>query len=172
MSSNCLVLIDIQNGFITDETKHIPIDVKNFIEKNKMRFSDIVATAYINHENSGCYKLGNWKDCMAGTEESEVVDILKPYITRTFMKDTYTCFTPEFTDYIKTHKYDKVYFCGIDTGCCVLASVFSCYDMVQDCAVISDLCGSVNGQTSWNSAIQLLKENITEERLISSLAFL
>ena len=110
MSNNCLVLIDIQNGFITDETKNIPDKVKNFIEKNKMKFKDIIATAYINHENSGCYKLGDWKDCMAGTQESEIVSCLKPYITQTFIKDTYTCFTPEFTEYIKVRKYDKVYF--------------------------------------------------------------
>ena len=42
------------------------------------------------------------------------------------------------------------------------------YDSVQDCAVISDLCASTLGEEKHRNAIDLLKDNITAERVIGS----
>ena len=97
---NCLVIVDLQNAFINENTAHLPHKIAEFISSH---------------------------DC-----------------------------------------FDKMYFCGVNTDCCVLATVFSCYDSVQDCAVISDLCASTLGEEKHRNAIELLKDNITAERVVES----
>ena len=87
---------------------------------------------------------------------------------RSFDKTTYSGLTSEFRNFIKNECFDKMYFCGVNTDCCVLATVFSCYDSVQDCAVISDLCASTLGEEKHRNAIDLLKDNITAERVVGS----
>ena len=75
-----------------------------------------------------------------------------------FINENTAHFPHKIAEFISSHDcFDKIYFCGVNTDCCVLATVFSCYDSVQDCAVISD-----------RNAIDLLKDNITAERVVGS----
>ena len=61
-----------------------------------------------------------------------------------------------------------IVFCGVNTGCCVLASVMNAYDSVFDVTVIEDLCASTSGVASHEAGIQILKECITKDRVITS----
>lgn len=160
-----LVIIDMQNGFINEETAHLVPEMVAFIQVNKDKFDDIVGTRYINHENTACYRFEGWKECMEGTEDAEIVPELLPYFTRVFDKHQYTCWNKEFIEYAKD--FDKLYFMGVNTGCCVLHSAFDAYNNLQDCAVIRDLCGSTSGASSHAAAIQVLEECITKERVLA-----
>jgi len=164
---NCLVIVDMQNGFINENTVHLPHKIAEFIS-SRNDFESIIATRYCNTAETACYRLGNWKECMAGTYDAELVSEIAPYVTQIFDKTTYSGFTSAFRDFIKKEHFDKLYFCGVNTDCCVLATVLSCYDSVQDCAVISDLCASTLGEEKHQNAIELLKDNITEERVSES----
>lgn len=46
----------------------------------------------------------------------------------------------------------------LNTGCCVLHSVFDSYNDLVDSVVIEDLCGSTFGNNSHECDIQILKE--------------
>ena len=50
----------------------------------------------------------------------------------------------------------------------ILILLMISYDSVQDCAVISDLCASTLGEEKHRNAIDLLKDNITAERVVGS----
>lgn len=160
-----LVIIDMQNGFINKSTEHLVGEMVAFIEKNKGRFDDIVGTRYMNNENTACYRFEGWKECMEGSKEAEMVPELEKYCSRIFDKNQYTCWNKEFQEYAKP--FDKLFFIGVNTGCCVLHSVFDAYNNLQDCAVIKDLCGSTSGRNSHEAALQVLEECITKERVIS-----
>lgn len=162
----CLVVIDMQNGFIKQGTEHLPNRIIEFIEHSS--FERIVATRYCNTFETACYKLGNWKECMVGTYDVEIIPQIRPFVYRVFDKTTYSGFTAEFKEFLKNEKFDRLYFCGVNTDCCVLATVISCYDNVQDCIVLADLCASTLGEIKHNHALDLLRDNITPERVINS----
>lgn len=150
---------------MNDQVKHLPKNIAEFIENHRI-FDNIVATRYCNNSNTACYKLGSWKECMYGTSDVDLSPFIVPYVKRIFDKTTYSGFTPEFKEFLLNENFDKVYFCGVNTDCCVLATVFSCYDNIQDCAVIADLCASTLGQKKHEHAIELMKDNITPQRIV------
>lgn len=170
MTKKCLVIVDMQLGFINEHTKDLPEKIADFINNHSV-FNCIVATRYCNTQLTACYKLGSWKECMKGTTDIKLSPVINSYVQKIFDKNTYSGFTDEFKLFLQSKKFDKVYFCGVNTDCCVLATVFSCYDSVQDCAVIEDLCASTLGKEKHNHAIELLSDNITPSRIINSTDF-
>ena len=70
--------------------------------------------------------------------------------------------------FISDNGYDMIYFAGVNTGCCVLHSVYDCYNDVVECRVIEDLCGSTSGHELHREAIDVIKSCITDGRVISS----
>lgn len=164
---NCLVIVDMQNGFINENTSHLPHKIAEFISTHNC-FDMISATRYCNTPDTACFKLGGWRECMSGTYDADIAAEIKPYVQRIFDKTTYSGFTAEFKQFINNEGFDRLYFCGVNTDCCVLATVFSCYDSVMDCAVIADLCASTLGNVKHENALELLRDNITNQRVISS----
>lgn len=167
MGKKCLIIVDMQRGFLNQYTQDLPGKIAQFIQHHPA-IDSIVATRYNNTPETACYKLGQWKSCMAGTPDTELSAEIRPYVQRIFDKNTFSGFTPELKTFLQQNAFQKVYFCGVNTDCCVLATVFSCYDNVQDCTVISDLCGSTLGEKSHHHALTLLQENITSQRVIAS----
>ena len=169
MNKNCLVIVDMQKGFINEHTAHLSRKIADFLEHHQ--FDSIIATRYCNSKNTACYQLGKWFDCMEGTPSAEIVPEILPYINRIFDKRTFSGFTPELQSFLKQEQFSRLFFCGVNTDCCVLATVFSCYDNVIDCIVIEDLCASTLGILQHRNAIVLLKDNITENRIITTQTF-
>ena len=166
---NCLVLIDLQNGFKNNNTEVIFERIKSFISDNNSIFNHIVATKYINNPQTPCYKFEGWKGCMKGSQEAELVDWLinNKSVEKVFDKSVYSCFNDEFKNNLKDKNIGKVYFVGVNTDCCVLHSVLDCYNDLVDCCIIQDLCGSTSGKKSHDCAIHILENCITKERVIS-----
>lgn len=167
-TQSALVIVDMQKEFINRNTKDVPGRIEKFLEKRADAFSLIIGTQYVNHEGTACYQYEGWKKCMVGDDGTELCHELREYMDCVVQKDKYTCYTDEFQKILKQHGIKKVYFCGVNTGCCVLHSVLDCYEDVMDCYVISDLCGSTSGKHYHDISIDLLGTLITKERLISS----
>lgn len=163
----CLVIVDLQNGFINESTAHLPEKIARFISSSK-DLDSVVATRYCNTPETACYKLGSWKECMDGTYDADIVQNIRSCVQRFFDKTTYSGFTSEFREFLQNESFSKLYFCGVNTDCCVLATVLSCYDSIQDCTVIADLCASTLGEAKHQHALDLLRDNITPERVVNS----
>lgn len=168
MNRKCLIIVDMQIGFINKYTVSLPEKIAQFIESHPS-IDSIIATRYCNTSETACYKLGKWKNCMKGTPDADLSPQIIPYVQRIFDKNTFSGFTPELKAFLKRNAFDMVYFCGVNTDCCVLATIFSCYDSVQDCAVISDLCASTLGEEKHCNALELIRDNLTSQRVINSL---
>ena len=167
MGNILFLIIDMQNGFINGYTKDLPEKILEF--QNKIRDSVITAgTRYVNHKGTACYVFENWKSCMEGTEEAEIVPELRGCMSQVFDKDKYSCWNEEMKQFIRDNGVEKIYFAGVNTGCCVLNSVLDCYNDVVDCTVIEDLCGSTSGIKEHEAALTVLRSCITQERGISS----
>lgn len=167
MNKRCLIIVDMQIGFINKYTVSLPEKIAQFI-KTHPSIDSVIATRYCNTTETACYKLGNWKECMKGTSDADLSPQIIPYVQRVFDKSTFSGFTTELKKFLNQNAFDKIYFCGVNTDCCVLSTIFSCYDSVQDCTVIGDLCASTLGEQKHYNALELMRDNITSHRVINS----
>ena len=126
----------MQKGFINHETEEIPGIIKLFLNQKGNLFSCIIGTQYVNNKNTACYQYEGWKECMEGEEKTEICSELKDSMDYIIKKDKYTCYTDEFLRILADNHISRMYFCGVNTGCCVLHSVLDCYEDVMDCYVI------------------------------------
>lgn len=168
MKRKALVVIDMQMGFMNEHTDHLEQKISDFIELHGEEFSVIIGTKYINNENTACYIFEKWTQCMADTVETYLVPKVSSKVEKIFEKSVYSCYSVEFKEYLKAMQIEEVYMCGVNTGCCVLHSAFDAYNDLVSCYVIADLCGSTSGNQSHECALQVLRECITEQRVINS----
>ena len=168
MSRIMIAVIDMQNGFMNEYTEGIDRKILDFLEAIKEKDVCVVGTRYVNHEHTPCYVFEGWKDCMEGTKEAQVLDTLCPSLQRIFDKDKYSCWNGEMKQFVKEQGIEKIYFTGVNTGCCVLHSAFDCYNDLVDCSVIEDLCGSTSGPAEHEAALVVLRSCITKERVVTA----
>lgn len=167
MGNILFMIIDMQNGFINNFTEGLVEKMHDF----QVSIADRVITAgtrYVNHERTACYVFEGWKSCMAGSEDAEIVPELRGCMQRVFDKDKYSCWNEEMKEFVRNHEIEKIYFAGVNTGCCVLHSAMDCYNDLVDCAVIEDLCGSTSGIEEHEAALVVLRGCITKERVITA----
>lgn len=167
MKKTLFLIIDMQNGFINRNTEGIDNRILKFLDRIRDRVI-AAGTRYVNHEHTACYIFEGWKSCMAGTEEAEVIPTLRPFMARVFDKNKYSCWNDEMKAFIRDNEIEKVYFAGVNTGCCVLHSVFDFYNDLVDCSVIEDLCGSTSGVREHEAALIVLRSCITDGRVITA----
>ena len=167
MGKILLLIIDMQNGFINNFTAGLVGKILEF--HSRVNANVITAgTRYVNHKHTACYMFEEWKSCMEGSEEAETVPALRGCMMRVFDKDKYSCWNEELKTFVREHESRKIYFAGVNTGCCVLNSALDCYNDLVDCAVIEDLCGSTSGTEEHEAALTVLRSCITPGRVITS----
>jgi nicotinamidase-related amidase len=165
VKNRALVVIDIQNGFMNHSTNHIPEQLNRFINNYGYSFHKIIATQYVNNENTPCYIFEGWKDCMEGSKDAELIDFKHDVV---FKKPVYSCYNDEFKKYLKENDINELYMCGVNTGCCVLHSAFDSYNDLVSTYILADLCGSTSGFQPHLNALQVLRECITKQRVIDT----
>ncbi len=158
----CLVIIDVQNGFLTDETRHVLNKIKTTIENKQ--YEHIVATRFVNSSKSPHYLLTKW-DQMMDENSQALAQIVKDSAERVFDKDTNSCFTEEFVTYISDEKIEKLVFLGIDTDCCVLKSAYDSFDRKIPFEVLTECCASTGGEDIHNFACQIMLRNFGGEHI-------
>lgn len=155
--SSCLVIIDVQNGFLTKDTEFVADKILNLIDDRN--FDYIVGTQFFNYNGSPFTRLLDWKGCMSGNA-IKMDDRLYEKCNKVFLKSTYSCFTEDFIGYINSKKVSKLYFVGIDTDCCVLKSAVDAFERNLDFEVLLDYCASTGGIDSHNAGVAVLKRLI------------
>ena len=122
---SCLVVIDVQQGFITPDTAHIPERICSLIKA--VPFDHVIATRFINEEGSPFVELMGWRGMM--TEgECALCQGIGPRAERVFTKYGYSCFIDEFSRFLVANQVTDLAFAGIDTDCCVLQSAVDAFE--------------------------------------------
>ena len=139
-----LVLIDVQNGFMNNYTKDIPKKIKKFCENNKD--FNVIATRYINSKFSPCTTITKWYEMYEEDKYSiDLCNEIKDLPIKVFDKGTYSCFTEEFKLFIEQNEIKELYFAGVNSNCCVLASIFQSFDLEIVPYYLKDLCATTDG---------------------------
>lgn len=155
----CLVIIDVQKGFLTEDTAFVPEKIRDLI--NKRKFDKVVATRFINSKESPHYIFTQW-DKMMDAESQSLDHFVAQLAEKVFDKNINTCFTDEFLKYVEKEHFDKLCFVGIDTDCCVMKSAFDSFDRKIPFEVLTEYCASTGGKAMHDAACQIMKRSLGE----------
>ena len=150
---NCLIVIDMQNDFITGslgskEAEAIVPRVKERIEKAFKDSEDIYFTKDTHFENYMNTKEGEFlpvKHCIEGTFGHDICDELKPYekiAKEIFIKNTFG-----YKDFPKfLADYDKITIIGLCTDICVVSNaiLIKAFYPEKDIIVEKNLCAGTS----------------------------
>lgn len=159
--TSLLLVIDVQNNFINENTKKIPNRIIKLIKDNK--FNYVVFTKFINDRSSNFYKILNYKGCIEENDKKIVIDTKDNKILE---KRTYTALNKELIDYIEKNKINTIYVCGIDTDACVLKTAIDLFESNYNVKVIESCCMSHSGKKYHKYAIKMLKKLIGIENIL------
>lgn len=162
-ANRCLLVVDVQNGFISQRTHYITRRIKSLLEKGL--FDPVVFTRFINTPDSSCSRLLGWNGMFA-SEETEISSLLQPFAKNIYNKSTYTALTEELSQFLKLHNIATVFICGIDTDCCVLATAIELFDLGIRPYVLKHYSASNGGYNSTMAALTVLDRLIGSHHII------
>jgi nicotinamidase-related amidase len=160
-SSVLLLIVDVQQAFISAETQHILPKIQELLPG----YAHIAATQFYNPTVSNYRDLLNWQDC--GKHEpgfSLALDL--PDRVMIFQKHSYSCLTRGLRQVFLDLKIQEVHLCGLDTDACVLSTAMGIFDANLRPVVISSACASSGGIALHNNAITMLQRNIGAKQVL------
>lgn len=138
-----LLIIDVQKGFINENNRQMLKSIENIVGQ----FDTIIATQFVNNENSQYVKLLNW-NAMLEPEETDFAFKL-PKETQIIKKTSYGLPDDVFDKQglmvgkdIVVPKGSEIYLCGTDYDACVLAVAYQLFDNGFAPKIISSCIGS------------------------------
>ena len=168
--SNTLVLVDMQNGFLrTDETKELEQRVETLLGRGI--FDAVVATRFLNNDNSMHQRMFGWGRLKAESERSIPEGIAK-HVDSIEDKYVYSCVNTGFLQrlaQLNGGKYpEKVFVAGVDTDCCVLSTATALFDSNIRPIVLVEYCRSNGGEEQHKAGLACMRRLIGEGQLIDA----
>ncbi|MGI8405745.1 MAG: cysteine hydrolase family protein [Thermomicrobiales bacterium] len=159
-----LLIVDLQEGFINDFTRHIPGRVKALIERDD--YAPLLFTRFINVEGSPFRRFVGWHDC-ASSPETDLVPEMAGFAREelTFSKLGYAGISEPLATYLRDHRFERVYIAGIDTDMCVLKVALDIFDLNIEPLILADCCASTSGLQSHLAGLAILARNIGADKL-------
>ncbi|MFD6401243.1 isochorismatase family cysteine hydrolase [Nocardia sp. NPDC060249] len=140
-----LIVIDVQNGFITPDSAPVVPVVDNLIRSWAPSGQPIVITRFANYPNSPYERHIGWT-ALQSPEEIAVVDELAPHLelpnVTVIDKQIYSAFTPETITALRDLAVTDVILCGIATDACVLKSALDAFELGWTPWVVRDAVAS------------------------------
>ena len=163
--AKALIVIDVQNGFITKSSKHVVPRIKKLLERKT--FDIIIFTQFINAPQSPFRKIKNWHK-VATSPEIDIVDELQPFAYNIFKKYIYSAFTPEFELFLRKNNISQLYICGIDTECCVLKTAVDAFEKGYEPFLLANCCASHESKKYHSLGITLFERLVSPKHVIHS----
>lgn len=156
-----LLIVDVQNGFVNDKTKHIP----PLVEKLQYNYDLVIATRFINLPDSPYRRLIKWNHLSPDTDEIELAFKPKDGVV---IKDKYiyTCIDDSFVALLKDNEIDAVDICGIDTDICVTKCAVDLFERDITPYVLKDYCATHAEADVQESALIILARYIGSSQII------
>lgn len=160
----CLLVIDVQKGFINASNEYILPLIENLLQN--YHDGPIIATKYINND----VILEKWSDYHNLKEEKETAyafDITK-YADLVLKKNTYSALTVELKDYLTKAQIETVYLVGLSTDCCILKTALDLFEAKIRPVVVSKYCAASHPEYHLEG-LKLLKRLIGDAQVIEDI---
>lgn len=161
MINKALLIVDVQNGFVNDKTKHIP----TLVEKLQDNYNLVIATRFINLPDSPYRRLIKWDHLSPESDEIELA--FKPKEGAIILdKYIYSCIDDSFVSLLKENDVDAVDICGIDTDICVTKCAVDLFERNITPFVLKDYCATHADAEIQESALIILARYIGKSQII------
>lgn len=183
-----LIVVDVQRGNISEYNRFIPNGIASIIKAEL--FNPIIFTRYVNTPDSPARlfleneDMSDFSSAGIETKISEVMGAKAPgldtygvtplpegYGAKRYLltKNTYSVVTPEFEELLAELDLDNsgMYVVGADTESSVLKTALDLFERTIEPIVLAEFCGSHRGLGNHERALELMKELIGAERVVS-----
>jgi len=155
-----LIVIDVQNYYINEYTKEIPLKIAEHIKE--VDYDSLILTKFINHRNSNAAKAFHWYE-NTSSPDTDICEELKEYVNKAIIieKDTYSAFkSKELSDHLEKEGILEIYICGFDTEACVLATAFEAFDLGYNVKPLENLTACSKGNDFKEAGLKILLKRI------------
>ena len=156
-----LLIVDVQNGFVNEKTKHIPM----LVEKLQYNYDLVIATRFINLPDSPFRRLIKWEHLSPDTDEIELAFKPKEGVV-VIDKYIYSCIDEPFLRLLKDKGIEAVDICGIDTDICVTKCAVDLFERNITPYVLKDYCATHADADVQESALIILARYIGKTQII------
>lgn len=169
IDTSVLLVVDVQNGFLTERTRHVLPVITGLVDQWQRVNGKTVYSRYFNYSGSAFERLVNWRH-LYSSPDTDIASELTPYTigSITLDKYNYSAATPDFIAIASTHNWFDVAICGIDTDQCVLKTALDIFECGLTPWVITNASASTGGEQLHSSALMIIGRAIGERHLITS----
>lgn len=142
-----ILIIDIQEGFLSKETERVKERICNLIQQPFFDFK--IATIYQNTPDSPLVRIRNW-DRFFSEKEQKLEETVEKCSDAVVYKQKYSAFNEQLISILKDNNGgelpQEIFIAGIDTECCVLATALELFEKGIRPIVLADYCGTTAGK--------------------------
>lgn len=159
--AECLLIIDVQVGFINKFTAHIP----KLVEELQNNYKYVYATRFYNKKDSLYRKLIKWNRFDKGSKDFQLA--FTPSENAVIIdKSIYSCVNPAFLQEINGKDINEIDICGIDTDICVTKNAVDLFENGIVPFVLAKYCASHAGEVAHTNALRTLNRFIGRAQVI------
>lgn len=166
-----LVVIDMQNGFLNEKSRHVIPSVVALVRTWQRLNGATLFTRYRNYPGSPYERLIHWSR-MQSSPETDLTPELAPFLERVIDKTVYTVFTEEGSDTIARGGWSDLVFCGVATDGCVLKSATDAFERDLTPWVVKDACASHAGEDLHLAGLRLIERFIGKGQVVDTATLL
>jgi nicotinamidase-related amidase len=165
-----LIIVDMQNGFLSADTRHVVPAVKSLARQWLSAGRPVVLTRYFNYPGSPYEKLLHWYKLRTEdeTELTPELDEIAAQANAIIDKTGYTAFTPVLDKLIAENGWNSVLLCGLDTETCVLKSAADAFERGLTPWVAGDACASNGGEQFHEEGLRIIGRLISRNQVLTT----
>lgn len=170
LAKSVLVVVDMQNGFVSSKSAHIVPHVADVVRRWEEAGGATVFTRFVNHPGSPYERLINWSR-MQTSPEIDIVDDLAAASQRAVTvldKPIYSLFTDEGAATVAQHGWTDIVIVGIATESCVLKTACDAFERGLTPWVVKDAVYSHAGQEAHEAGLLVTSRFIGRRQLIDA----
>ncbi|GIJ25375.1 hydrolase [Micromonospora qiuiae] len=165
-----LIVIDMQNGFINNRSRHVIPRVVDLVERWEATGRPVVFTRYHNYPGSPFETLIHWS-AVQHPPETEIVPELSQHAARAQAmvdKRIYSYFTSEGADIAAREGWTDLVFCGVATESCVLKSAVDAFERDFTPWLVTDASASHGGPAAHDAGLLVARRFIGAGQLLDT----
>lgn len=170
LRSSVLVVVDMQNGFVSSRSAPIVPQVTGLVRRWEAAGGPTVFTRFVNHPGSPYERLINWSR-MQTAPETTIVNELAGAAERAVAiveKPIYSLFTAAGIQLVAQHGWTDLVLCGIATESCVLKTACDAFERDLTPWIVTDACFSHAGQEAHAAGLLVASRFIGRGQLVTS----
>ncbi len=172
MPATPLLIVDMQNGFVNENSRHVVPVIEALAAHWLKRGAPVYMSQFTNYPGSQWDRLLSWQRL---THEPETA--LCPELSNmkhhaiTYEKRSYSCVVGPFLRDLERASWTDVVICGIATDGCVLATAVDLFEYRPRYIrpiVVRDACASHAGEQINDAGLLLIERFIGREQVVSA----